>query len=115
MEALRDGNGLHESLMVMEYIKASPIDIKLYTLSDEALSGHVGKLLQHVGRMVICDILIDNQDRFMLPGINDIGSSNTGNALVTENMELCGIDHDVSADTRSLFTYLPILSSFSTN
>jgi hypothetical protein len=93
LEKLTTGFEQYEAVMVMQYINGVSIDEWLR--NHDGSSDYVAKLMRRVGRLVLCDMLIDNSDRFMFPGVWGIGESNTGNALVTHTGELIAIDHDL--------------------
>ncbi len=99
LDKLTTGFDRYEAVMVMQYIKGVSIDEWLR--NHDGSSDYVAKLMRRVGRLVLCDMLIDNSDRFKFPGVWEIGMSNTGNALVTHTGELVAIDHDLKHADRA--------------
>ena len=102
LETLAAGFDKYEALMVMQYTKGVRVDEWLRD-HDGSVDGcsEVARMFRRVGRLAICDMLIDNSDRFMLPGVWDIHTSNTGNAMVGQNNELLAIDHDLKYADRA--------------
>ena len=87
----------YESLMILEFVQAEPLSERLERFDVE--STQAGALFESVGRLLIADLLIDNGDRFIVPGVtHSLGQweSNLGNALVKSGLKLVAIDHAVS-------------------
>ena len=99
LEKLTTGFERYEAVMLMQYVKGVSID--QWLRDHDGPTEHVAKLMRRVGRLVLCDMLIDNSDRFKFPGVWEIGTSNTGNALVTHSGELVAIDHDLKHADRA--------------
>ena len=57
----------YESLMILEFVQAEPLSERLQRFDVE--STQAGELFESVGRLLIADMLIDNGDRFVVPGV----------------------------------------------
>ena len=98
-----------EAVMVMEYVRAKPVDeyLKWHT----AGTTEIKQLFEDLGRMFFADLLISNCDRLYCPEVFAVQDGfhsgrqrpNFGNFLVATDgtLRLYSIDHDVSLGVES--------------
>ena len=91
--------GKVECIMVFEYVKGSRLD-DAFT-AKQPTPAEAEAVFQKVGETLVADLILNNSDRFRLPGVWDSDEGNAGNVMLTTDWKLISIDHEIDDTNES--------------